>query len=340
MLFAAALALFAASPARVLAVERIHYVAADEVLWDYAPQHQDVIAGRPLPSLGPYQFGWSYHKAIYREYTDGTFATLRQRPLAEAYLGLVGPVIHAQVGDTVVIVFRNNTQFPLDVAVNGIASHPAPAAVAPGKTVRYVWPITAADGPSQNDGSSVLYVYQSDVTQTAAENAGLIGPLIVTRRGAARADGSPKDVDQEVVTLFSADAETRSLLFASNLADPAVNPKHLRVVRSPLFLLSNAFPTINGFSFGNMPMPVLKRGAHVRWYLLSTQNDIDGHLPTWDGQTVVWQGNRVDSLSLVAPHTIADMVPDNPGIWLLVCTLNVHLEAGMEARYQVVASKS
>ena len=32
---------------------------------------------------------------------------------------------------------------------------------------------------------------------------------------------------------------------------------------------------------------------------------------------------------------VADMVPDNPGIWMLYCTLNIHLDFGMKARYQV-----
>jgi len=33
-------------------------------------------------------------------------------------------------------------------------------------------------------------------------NSGLIGPLVITRRGMARADGSPSDVDREVVAQF------------------------------------------------------------------------------------------------------------------------------------------
>ena len=88
-----------------------------------------------------------------------------------------------------------------------------------------------------------------------------------------------------------------------------------------------------------MPIPKLREGAHVRWYLLSTQNDVDGHFPTFDGQTVLWQGNRLDSVPLISPHVVVDMWPDNPGLWLLVCTLNVHIGKGMEARYEVVSRK-
>jgi FtsP/CotA-like multicopper oxidase with cupredoxin domain len=321
------------------ALERVHYIAADEVLWNYAPHGKDLIAGKPLPALGPFQLGWVYHKLIYREYTDGTFTTLRRRSPRDAYLGLVGPVIHAQVGDTVVIVFRNHSRLPVNIAPGGMASNPRPKAVGPGGTQTYRWPIREQDGPGENDGSSILYTYQSTVAQTADENAGLIGPLIVTRWGSARADGSPKDVDQEMVALFSTQVETRSVFFQANLADKTTNSKRIARHQSTLFVLSNAFPSINGFSFGNMPIPELRSGERVRWYLLSTQNDLDGHAATWDGATVISQGNRMDTVSLVSPHMIADMVPDNPGLWLLVCTLNVHLEAGMEARYRVVSDR-
>ncbi len=53
-------------------------------------------------------------KAIYREYTDDTFTTLIDRSVTDggsgAYLGLLGPVLRAQVGDTIRIVFKNNLQ--------------------------------------------------------------------------------------------------------------------------------------------------------------------------------------------------------------------------------------
>jgi FtsP/CotA-like multicopper oxidase with cupredoxin domain len=335
---AAATLLCAALARPAAAVERIHYIAADEVLWNYAPQHKDLIAGAPLPPLH-YRLGWVFHKAMYREYTDGTFTKLLPRPPQDAYLGIVGPVIHAQVGDTVVVVFRNHTRFPLDIAPSGLVSNPAPKAVAPGGTQTYQWPIRENEGPGRNDESSILYVYQSDVSQSAAENSGLIGPIIVTRWGSARPDGSPNDVDQEIVALYSDQAETRSLYFAMNVADKRTNPRHVAPLKTVPFFIANVLSSINGYSYGNMPIPKLREGAHVRWYLLSTQNDVDGHFPTFDGQTVVWQGNRLDSVPLISPHVVVDMWPDNPGIWLLVCTLNVHIGNGMEARYEVVSSK-
>ena len=51
-----------------------------------------------------------YLKALYREYTDDTFTVLRNRSGTDLHLGLLGPLIRAQVGDTIRILFRNNLQ--------------------------------------------------------------------------------------------------------------------------------------------------------------------------------------------------------------------------------------
>ena len=59
----------------------------------------------------------------------------------------------------------------------------------------------AAPG-AEEDASSKLWLYRSVLTQQTDANSGLVGPIIVTRRDVAKADGSPNDVDMEFVTLF------------------------------------------------------------------------------------------------------------------------------------------
>jgi FtsP/CotA-like multicopper oxidase with cupredoxin domain len=318
-----------------LARERVHYIAADDVLWNYAPQNRDLVAGRALRPLGKAQLGWTYHKAIYREYTDATFAKLMPIPQAERYLGLVGPTIHAEVGDTVVIVFRNRTRLLVDIAPTGVDSIPKPAAVRPGSTRTYRWPVTTVGGPAAGQGSSIEWTYESDVQQGIVENAALIGPLIITRRGNARADGSPADVDREIVTLFSSQLEDQNPLVEENLHDRFINRRGIsQHARS--FFIDNAFPSINGYVYGNMPMPTMRANSRVRWYLLSSMNGFDGHTPTWSGQTVIYQGNRSDAVGLVFHQAVVDMKPDDPGIWLLTCSNDIHLSLGMEARYEVM----
>ena len=85
---------------------RTYYIAADELDWDYVPSGLDKMMGMPpegyakiYTTRGPHQIGKVYRKAIYREYTDATFKHLKPRPARDAYLGIVGPIVRAEVGD-------------------------------------------------------------------------------------------------------------------------------------------------------------------------------------------------------------------------------------------------
>jgi len=108
----------AANDARV----RTYYVAAEETDWDYAPLGIDIMTGQPFEGTsvaytqpGPTHIGHIYRKAIYREYTDGTFATRKPRAQQDDYLGLLGPILRAEVGDTVKVVFKNNASRPYGI---------------------------------------------------------------------------------------------------------------------------------------------------------------------------------------------------------------------------------
>ena len=74
-----------ASRAGASGKSRTYYIAADEVTWDYVPGGVDEIAGRPFADTAFFQkapprpVGTAYLKALYREYTDSTFRTLRPR---------------------------------------------------------------------------------------------------------------------------------------------------------------------------------------------------------------------------------------------------------------------
>nr|WP_242617783.1 hypothetical protein [Edaphobacter modestus] len=75
-------------------VTRIYFIAADEVNWDYTP-HGRNLAGVPHPEAAEDESASGlnhrvYHKAIYREYTDATFKTLKDRPQQWSHLGILG----------------------------------------------------------------------------------------------------------------------------------------------------------------------------------------------------------------------------------------------------------
>src|SRR5215203_930241 len=102
------------------------------------------------------------------------------------------------------------------------------------------------------------------------------------------------------------------------------------------FVESNLMHSINGYVFGNMPLMKMRKGDKVRWYLLGMGTEVDLHTPHWHGNTVTTGGMRADTVELLpASMKVAEMVPDNPGIWFYHCHVNDHIDAGMVARYSV-----
>lgn len=200
----------------------------------------------------------------------------------------------------------------------------------------YVWEVPERAGPGPHDGSSVMWMYHSHTDEVADTYAGLMGPIEVTRCGMARADGSPRDVDREFFVLFAVMNENNSPFLEQNLHRFATAP-----YPSPddeEFQESNLMHSMNGYVFGNMPMPVMHKGEHVRWYVMSMGTEVDLHTPHWHGNDVTVGGMRMDVVSLLpADMVVADMVPDNPGIWLFHCHVNDHIRAGMQARYRVLS---
>lgn len=107
---------------------RTYYIAAEEIEWNYTPDGKDMMMAR---AFDPYarvfaapaadRIGPMYRKAVFREYTDDTFRTLKPRPPELAHMGLLGPVIRAEVGDTIKVVLRNNASFPFSLHPHGVA---------------------------------------------------------------------------------------------------------------------------------------------------------------------------------------------------------------------------
>ena len=344
---------------------RTYYIAADEVAWDYVPGGRDEIAGRPYIDSAFFAKATSrpvstiYQKALYREYTDSTFRTLSPRPPEWQHLGFLGPLIRAVVGDTIRVVFRNNAHRPFSIHPHGVfydkGSEGAPYndgtvgrdtaddGVPPGGTYVYVWQVPARAGPGPMDGSSVLWMYHSHVDDVRDINTGLFGPIIVTARGKARPDGSPVDVDREVIASFMQVEEQDSWLAPENF-HPSLDSLSDMGPRPNPSLPQEGYPwfvkfTINGFVHGSLPLAALtmRRGERVRWYLMASTNDFDFHTPHWHGNTVVLNGMRTDvaQLSMMQMAT-TDMIPDDVGTWLFHCHVSFHNEEGMAVRYRVL----
>ncbi|MDQ6886888.1 MAG: multicopper oxidase domain-containing protein [Gemmatimonadota bacterium] len=339
---------------------RVYYIAADEVTWDYTPSGRNQITGKPFTPFqamfttrGPTQLGSKSKKALYREYTDASFSALKARAPEDAYLGLLGPVIRAEVGDTIKVVFRNNATHPYSMHPHGViyekssegagyedgTSTPDKAGVPPGGSHTYVWVASERAGPDPMEGSTAFWMYHSHVDESADVNAGLIGPMIITARGRARPDGRPKDVDKEFIIAFAELDENLSPYIDDNIKQYALEPAKVKKPMGPTFIdpfgAFNLRESLNGFLFGNGPMPKMTVGDKVRWYIMSTTN-FELHAPHWHGNIVTAQHMKTDVLTLgTMGMIVADMDVDNPGTWLFHCHIEPHLTQGMQMRFQV-----
>jgi len=324
---------------------REYWIAADEVYWDYAPSFPvNLMTGEEFtPEQRVFVeegIGRTYLKSLYREYTPN-FAALASR--SDEHLGALGPIIRAAVGDTIVVHFRNNTRYPASVHPHGVfytkesegapyadgtgGADKADDAVEPNGEHTYVWGVPRRAGPGPNDPSSIAWVYHSHTDETRDTNAGLIGPIIITRRSAAKKDGRPRHIDREFVSLFTVFDENASIQFPQNLPDCSsgtCDPEDEE------FEESNLMHGINGLLWGNNSGYTMRRGDRVRWYIIGMGTEVDLHTPHWHGVTLLHNGNRLDVAEVLPAATKTfDLIADNPGTWMFHCHVNDHLEAGM-----------
>ncbi|HET9402204.1 MAG TPA: multicopper oxidase domain-containing protein [Candidatus Acidoferrales bacterium] len=352
---------------------RVYYVAADEVDWNYAPSGRNEAMGMAFDEFekgyaepAAHHIGRIYKKAVYREYTDDTFKTLKMRAPDEAYLGILGPILRAEVGDTIKVVFKNNATRPYSMHPHGVlylkdsegadyndktsGGDKGDGAVPPGATHVYTWQVPERAGPGPNDPSSVFWLYHSHADELRDIASGLFGGIVVTRRGMALPDGRPKDVDHEFVNLFIALNENESWYLDGNIRAHALDPKGVdKFELKPVtpdgmagaflgigFVDTNIKWSINGYIFGNMPLMTMKVGDRVRWYVATLGDFNNAHTPHWHGNTVMVAGQRTDVIAVTSAQMItADMAPDAAGIWLYHCHISDHMMAGMVGRYEV-----
>jgi FtsP/CotA-like multicopper oxidase with cupredoxin domain len=351
---------------------RNYYIAADEVDWDYAPGGVNKMMGMKFEGYskvfverGPHRIGTVYRKAIYREYTDETFQQLKPRPAEWATAGILGPILRAEVGDTIKIIFKNNATRPYSMHPHGAFydkdSEGAPYddgtsgadkeddAVPPGKTHTYTWKVPERAGPGPNDPSSIVWLYHSHTNELKDVESGLVGAMIITRRGMADPDGKPKEVDREFVCLFLLFDENASWYLDHNIQTFTNDPKGVKKLEfAPVddmgnfsgvgsgFTVANAKFAINGYIYGTGPMMTMKKGERVRWYLVALGEQFSVHTPHWHGNVVLHDGKRTDVVPLMqAQMETVDMVPDNPGIWMFHCHIDDHMDAGMATLYKV-----
>lgn len=358
----------------VAAATRRYFIAVDEVEWDYAPLNRNGITGLPFSRNGTeaswtlpskMRIGKLYKKALYREYTDSTFSVLKTRSAEWKHLGILGPLIRAEVGDTIVVLFKNHARYPYSMHPHGVfykkpsegvPSYDGSASngggiVAPGNNWTYEWFVPERAGPASADPSSMLWMYHSHVDESKDVNAGLVGPILITRVGsAAPMSLRPRDVLREFVVLFAIFDENLSHYLEENIvahlgavrADGTVGATGMSLEKlreDPEFVMSNQKHAVSGLLYANLQGLEMAVNETVRWYVLAVGGEMDIHGAHWHGETLLFQGHRVDVIELIpASMKTLDMRPDNEGRWLFHCHTTSHITAGMTATFNVALS--
>jgi manganese oxidase len=322
------------------AAVREYFIAAEKVEWNYAPSGKNLMY--PQRGLGVWGKQLRYMKYRYVQYTDANFTEKVPHP---EWLGILGTQLEVVEGDTLKVHFLNRADKPLSIHPHGLHydkanesadGYSGGAYVKPGESFAYTWTANQHAAPGPNDPSSIVWLYHSHVDSPTEVNDGLIGTIIVTRKGMARSaeDPRPKDVDRAFTTLFMIFNESEGKMVVSGRNNKS---RVLQVVaQSESAREGHLKHAINGYIFANLPGLTIKKGERVRWYLVALGSEQDLHTAHWHGQTVLWAGQRTDVIDLLpASMKTVDMEAVNPGHWMYHCHVNDHIDAGMYAHWVV-----
>nr|XP_054772811.1 hephaestin-like protein [Lytechinus pictus] len=340
---------------------REYFIAAIEMEWDYTPDMYDPVRSQALTdeespgyvfvNRGNTSIGSKYRKAIYREYEDDRFIKQVKRTSNEdKSLGILGPVLRVEVGDTLRVVFRNLATRPYSIHPQNLLSDKdnegatygdrstSDLPVLPGETKTYTWTVPESRAPTESDGACTASIYYSSIHRGKDTNAGLVGPLVICKTGSLDSEGKRTDVDKEFNLFFSVTDENKSWYLQENIDHYCLTPSAVDV-DDPDFQESNLMHGMNGFLYNNLNYLEMSVGERVGWNLLGLGDEVDLHSVHFHGHTFTYQTehtNRLD-VSELFPGIFINLVMtlDDPGIWLIHCHVNDHMTAGMEAFYYV-----
>ncbi|KAJ6663217.1 hypothetical protein lerEdw1_010353 [Lerista edwardsae] len=337
---------------------RAYFLAVREVEWNYAPFGKNMITGQSIaddPIASQYlqpakdRIGSIYKKSVYKEYTDATYTSEVPKP---AWLGFLGPIIRAEIGDTIIIQLKNFANQPFSIHPHGVfytkdsegSLYPDGSsedvkkddAIPPIGNHTYTWTVPQDHGPTADDPACLTWIYHSHVNAPKDIATGLIGPLLICREGTLKSISQRRhDVDLDFFLMFSVIDENESWHLGDNIASFCDDPGSVDK-EDEGFRASNKMHAINGFVFGNLPEITVCAGEHISWHLFGMGSEVDVHTAFFHGQTLTVRGHRTDVTSLFpATFVVAEMIPHGVGEWLLSCEVHDHLRAGMEALYKV-----
>ncbi|XP_077165346.1 coagulation factor VIII [Paroedura picta] len=322
-----------------------HYIAAEEIEWDYArvwSPYLNSTYSRQYLEQGPQRIGSKYKKVVYVEYEDWTFK--RRKKPHDPEMGILGPVLKGEVGDELKIVFKNLASRPYNIYPHGLSSISSyqqtkakdmkRLAIRPGQLIKYRWNILPEDSPTKSDARCLTRFYYSSLRPARDLASGLIGPLLICSKETMDQRGNQLMLDQAKFVLFSVFDENRSWYLQENIdefcADATnVNPK------DPEFYASNVMHSINGYVFDNLRLDLCLNQV-VYWYVLSVGAQTEFLSVFFSGSIFKYNTVFEETLTLF-PHTgeTVFMVMENPGIWMLGCLNPEFRRRGMRAKFTI-----
>ncbi|NWR70440.1 HPHL1 protein, partial [Centropus unirufus] len=138
---------------------RLYYIAAEEVEWDYASNK----------SSEPKIYNISSNEERYPKQRNACFVKFRKTELIkDVSCFYLGPLLHAEVGDSVLVVFKNKASRPYSISAHGIEEvgceeQSETPITLPGEINTYRWNVPERSGPGKTDPNCITWVYYSAV---------------------------------------------------------------------------------------------------------------------------------------------------------------------------------
>ncbi|XP_070770909.1 coagulation factor V [Enoplosus armatus] len=327
-----------------------YYIAAEEVVWDYAPHMPEYIDENfkfQYLRQSPTRVGAKYKKAVYMLYKNESFTERLETKQRKNELGIIGPVIRAQIRDVIKIVFKNMASRPYSIYPHGLtieksqegASYPAGGnqshGVQPGGTHTYVWRVVDEDEPLDGDPRCLTRVYHSAVDTPRDIASGLIGPILICKSLSLNVRNAQLKADKEQHAMLAVFDENKSWYLDHNIHQYCDRSKVNKA--DPDFYKSNVMHTINGYTFESGPLLGFCNGEIATWHMSSIGAQDYIQTATFYGHTFQLYERTEDFLSLypMMGETIT-MDMNNIGVWLLA-SLNSHeTMKGMRVKFQDV----
>jgi len=276
---------------------REYWIAAEEMKWNIVPTHRDQMMAERVRE----------GRTTFTAYGYRPYSPNFEAPLGPATIP--GPLIEAEIGDTVIVHFRNKLKAPVTMHPHGIFYANEMDGAYKGKwtdpggfvqhdrAFTYVW--------EAREGTEGFWVYHDHGPMDPLPVfRGLHGPLLIRKQGEARPD--------------------REFFVAFHTFEPSITG------------LKGIYYCINGRAYaGNTPTFEAKVGERVAWHVYG----MDNFFHTFHTHGHRWEepdGRIIDNKTLGPAESFKmEFVEDNPGRWFYHCHVFQHLHMGMNGWYVV-----